>query len=198
MKSIWLLALADLFNSLVVIFLFLLTLSVAAINVEKKQADNNVPKDTTYLIKLLWPGESASDLDLYVSGPGDRLVYFKRLQDGLISLERDDTGSESNIVHLPDGSVVKSAENQENVDIRGGVVSGEYVVNVHAYRMTGDPVSAEVDIYRIAGGSGMPVHKQILTFDHQGQEETAFRFTLLPSGEIADINRLPKKLTNPK
>ncbi len=198
MKSIWLLALADLFNSLVVIFLFLLTLSVAAINIENKRSDASAPKDTAYLIKLLWPGESASDLDLYVSGPGDRLVYFKRLQDGLISLERDDTGSASNIVHLPDGSTVKSAENQENVDIRGGVVAGEYIVNVQAYHMKGDPIQAEVDLYRMAGGSGMPIHKQIIAFDHQGQEETAFRFTLLPSGEIVDINRLPKKLTQPK
>jgi hypothetical protein len=34
----------------------------------------------------------------------------------------------------------------------------------------------------------------VLTLGQQGQEETAFRFTLTRSGEVADINELPKSL----
>ena len=37
-------------------------------------------------------------------------------------------------------------------------------------------------------------HERVLTLTEQQQEETAFRFTLTKSGEVADINELPKSL----
>lgn len=188
-------ATTDVMINLVFVFAVLFKVSIAAMNAESKPSEN-ATKDTLYLIKLIWAGDSKADLDLYAEDPLKHLVFFKSLQSGLMNLERDDTGSTSNTVRLPDGSEAKSAENQEHIDIRG-IVPGEYIINCHGYRMA-EPVTAEVDLYRIAGGSGVPVHKQALSFDHQGQEETAFRFTLTAAGEIVGINRLPKKLTNPK
>jgi hypothetical protein len=49
---------------------------------------------------VVWSGESDDDVDTYVSDPLAHLVFFKRLQDGLMNLDRDDTGSSSNMIAI--------------------------------------------------------------------------------------------------
>jgi hypothetical protein len=142
----------------------------------------------------VWAGESDDDVDTYVSDPLSHLVFFKRLQDGLMNLDRDDTGSSNNMITLPDGRVVKSAYNAEQVEIRG-IIEGEYIVNVHMYRKAAPtPTKVIVTLYKVAEGEDVHIHERVLTLAEQQQEQTAFRFTLTKSGEIADINELPKSL----
>jgi hypothetical protein len=181
--------------NLVLVFAVLLKLSLLAINVESAEsAQKRLKSSALFLIKVVWAGESDDDVDTYVSDPLSHLVFFKRLQDGLMNLDRDDTGSSSNLITLPDGRVAKSAYNEEQVEIRG-IIEGEYIVNVHMYRKaTPTPTKVIVTLYKVAEGEDVQIHERVLTLAQQGQEETAFRFTLTRSGEVADINELPKSL----
>ena len=188
-------ATVDVCINLVLVFAVLLKLSLLAINVESAEStQKRLKSNALFLIKVVWAGESDDDVDTYVSDPLSHLVFFKRLQDGLMNLDRDDTGSSSNLITLPDGRVAKSAYNEEQVEIRG-IIEGEYIVNVHMYRKaTPTPTKVIVTLYKVAEGEDVQIHERVLTLAQQGQEETAFRFTLTRSGEVADINELPKSL----
>ena len=187
-------ATVDVCINLVLVFAVLLKLSLLAINVESAEsAQKRVKSNALFLIKVVWPGESDDDVDTYVSDPLAHLVFFKRLQDGLMNLDRDDTGSSSNMITLPDGRAVKSAYNEEQVEIRG-LIEGEYIVNVHMYRKASStPTKVIVTLYKVAEGEDVQIHERVLTLAEQ-QEKTAFRFTLTKSGEVADINELPTSL----
>jgi hypothetical protein len=188
-------ATVDVCINLVLVFAVLLKLSLLAINVESAEsAQKRLKSNALFLIKVVWPGESDDDVDTYVGDPLSHLVFFKRLQDGLMNLDRDDTGSSNNLITLPDGRVVKSAYNEEQVEIRG-IIEGEYIVNVHMYRKaTPTPTKVIVTLYKVAEGEDVQIHERVLTLAEQRQEETAFRFTLTRGGEVADINELPKSL----
>jgi hypothetical protein len=56
------------------------------------------------------------------------------------------------------------------------------------------PTKVIVTLYKVADGEDVQVHERVLTLAEQGQEATAFRFTLTKSGEVADINELPRSL----
>jgi hypothetical protein len=188
-------ATVDVCINLVLVFAVLLKLSLLAINVESAEsAQKRLKSNALFLVKVLWPGESDDDVDTYVCDPLSHLVFFKRLQDGLMNLDRDDTGSSNNMITLPNGRVVKSAVNEEQVEIRG-IIEGEYIINVHMYRKaTPTPTKVIVTLYKVAEGEDVQIHERVLTLAQQRQEETAFRFTLTKSGEVADINELPKSL----
>ena len=188
-------ATVDVCINLVLVFAVLLKLSLLAMSVESAEsAQKRLKSNALFLIKVVWAGESDDDVDTYVSDPLSHLVFFKRLQDGLMNLDRNDTGSSNNLITLPDGRVVKSAYNEEQVEIRG-MIEGEYIVNVHMYRKaTPTPTKVIVTLYKVAEGEDVQIHERVLTLAEQRQEETAFRFTLTKSGEVADINELPKSL----
>jgi hypothetical protein len=188
-------ATVDVCINLVFVFAVLLKLSLLAINAQSAEsAQKRLKSNALFLIKVVWPGESDDDVDTYVSDPLSHLVCFKRLQDGLMNLDRDDTGSNSNTVTLADGRVVKSAYNEEQVEVRG-IIEGEYIINLHLYRKASrTPTKVIVTLYKVAAGEDVQVHEKVLTLTEQGQEVTAFRFTLAKSGEVADINELPRSL----
>jgi len=181
-------AMIDVCLTLVVAFIVISMLSIMNASV---QAQKNIQSDGLYVILVEWPGTSTDDVDTYVQDPARHLVYFRRLQDGLMNLERDDTGANSNEITAPDGTKVRSAINQERVDIRG-VLPGEYTVNLHLYRGAGTPVS--VTLYKMSSITET-IHKADLMLTEEGQEKTAFRFTLTKNGDVTDINTLQKSLT---
>jgi hypothetical protein len=92
-----------------------------------------------------------------------------------MNLDRDDTGSSNNMITLPDGRVVKSAYNEEQVEIRG-LIEGEYIINLHMYRKASPvPTKVIVTLYKVADGEDAQIHERVLTLAEQRQEETAFR-----------------------
>lgn len=187
-------ATVDVCINLVLVFAVLLRLSVVMINAEQQK--NHVNSHAAFLVKMSWPGESNDDVDLYVADPLNEIVYFRQKQIGLMSLDRDDTGRQQNMVTLPDGRVVQSQFNEEQVSIRG-IIEGEYIVNVHMYRKSDNhPTKVEVTLFKSTAGEDMEVHKQVVTLSAERQEETAFRFTLIKGGGVGDINRLPKRFVD--
>lgn len=192
--SLWLLPLADICLNLMLVFAVLLRLSVMAINAETPKANNQSPPNSAlYMVTLEWSGESRNDLDLYVQDPLKNLVFFKSLSSGLMALVKDDTGRDSNTLTTPSGYVVYSPVNIETVEIRG-LLEGEYTANVHYYSSKNkEPENAVVTLYKTTGF--IKVHEQAITMTIEGDEQTAFRFTLLKDGNVTDINRLQQRFT---
>jgi hypothetical protein len=183
-------ATVDVCINLVLVFAVLLRLSIVMANAEQQK--NHQTTHAAFLVKINWPSESKDDVDLYVGDPLNQIVYFRQKQIGLMSLDRDDTGREQNMVTLPDGRVVQSQFNEEQVNIRG-IIEGEYVVNLHMYRKSDDlPTKVEVALFKSGAGGDMEIHKQMVTLTTEREEETAFRFTLTRDGGVVDVNRLPK------
>jgi hypothetical protein len=183
----------DFLLGLVVVFVVLFQLSLVVANEDAAKAkQEHLRNASLYLVRMSWPGDSDDDVDLYVSDPAQHLVFFKTMQSGLLSLDRDDTGRGSNTFVLPDGRKVISAWNEERVTIRG-IIEGEYIVNAHMYRKSSStPTKVEVSLYKTDPSDNIMIHQKVVTLSGERQEETAFRFTLTRDGNVLDINELPK------
>lgn len=136
-----------------------------------------------WIIVATWPAKVDADVDLWVRDPEHRTVWWSMPRQGLMHLEQDDLGFRSDT----EGSVTVR-RNQERVVLRG-VVPGEYIVNLHAYR-TDVPVTVTVTLWRLQGAD-KPIYSRTLTLQSEGDEQTAFRFSLAADGHLTDTNRLP-------
>lgn len=193
MKSLlWLITLADVCLNMSLVFAVLLILSVLFINDDAAKINRQSPPNSAlYMVTLEWSGESRNDLDLYVQDPLKNLVFFKSLSRGLMALVKDDTGRDSNTLTTPNGDVIHSPVNIETVEIRG-LLEGEYTANVHYYSSKNkETENAVVTLYKTTGF--IKVHEQAITMTIEGDEQTAFRFTLRPDGNVTDINRLQQR-----
>jgi hypothetical protein len=144
-----------------------------------------------YAVEVTWPPERNDDVDTYVEDPAGNIVSFSDDDVGLMHLEHDDLGKSSDVLGFG-GKVEAVRDNRERVVIRG-VIPGEVTVNVHAYRLLsrgGCPVV--VKLYRLRGADQTLLERS-LTLRSQGEEATAFRFTLNGNGELVDHNELSKR-----
>jgi hypothetical protein len=128
------------------------------------------------IVAITWP-EGDTDIDLWLTGPGElHPVGYSNKGGVLFNLLRDDLGDQ------PDATPL----NYENAYSRG-VVSGEYIFNVHCYRCGVVPqrVHVEVSINDGAARKGVrPVAMTSLDLTANGQERTAFRFRLDAAGNV--------------
>ena len=178
-----------LFNALLT-FTFLFLMALLLMHPTAKSGIIN-PK-AEFMITVSWPDNSPDDIDTWIEGPEGKLVWFKRPQDGLMHLDRDDRGL-VNDMQLIDGKEIINPLNQEVVTIRGRP-PGEFIVNIHYYRsqtLKAVPVTvyvAEVNpILKV-------VHYASTLLEREGEEKTAVRFSISPSGTITDINTLQKSI----
>lgn len=184
-----------LFNALLTFtFLFLIALLLLNPPAETGIVD---PK-AEFLITVSWPDGNPNDVDIWVEGPDEKQVSYKRTQDGLMHLDRDDRGM-VNDVQVVNGVEMINPLNQEVLTIRGRP-PGEYIVNLHFFKRQGDESMEEpvpVTVYLAEVNPRMKVLFYNTNFlDQEGQELTAFRFTITPSGKVANINQLQKSLIN--
>src|SRR5690348_8497241 len=147
-----------------------------------------------FAVTTTWRGGSNDDVDLYVRDPQGNICYFGALTIGLMTLEGDDLGTATTgTTTLPDGQKVVSSYNGERTVLHG-IVPGEYTVNVQMYQKNDPgPTSVTVQLWSLRGNDVME-HEQKVVLTRQGDEATAFRFTLDAAGHISNINRLPAKL----
>ncbi len=145
-----------------------------------------------YIITVTWPDNDPNDIDAYVEDPAGNVIDFKNKEAGLIHLDRDDRGLMNDTLNI-NGQTVQNPLNQEVVTIRG-VVSGEYVVNVHYYATENRkavPVTVRVDKVNPALEV---IYYQTMTLENKDDEKTALRFTIGGDGRISQINYVPKSL----
>lgn len=182
----------DLLFNMLLAFTALFVLAFAMMNLNKK----TTPEIRgSYLITVTWPEEFDDDVDTYVQDPESHLIFFQRREDGLMHLDRDDLGKRNDAVNTEFG-VVTFKENREIVTLRG-TLRGEYCVNVHMYRRgnpEAQPVEVTIQLDKVTPRYE-PVAQKKVTLDKNGDEATAFRFTVNSEGKIIGISSEPKSLT---
>jgi len=189
------LAFLDLLFNTLLCFVALFSLAFVLINPSKK--NKTVDAKAEFIITVIWPSDMDDDVDTYVEDPEGNLVAFNRREQGLMHLDRDDTGVTFDTISTSFG-IVKYKENREMVSIRG-YVPGEYVVNVHMFTKREEaetPVTIileKINPYRVVTGRNVVLVKV-------GEEKTAFRFTVNDEGKVINTSQLEKSLTttNPR
>lgn len=178
-----------LFNALLT-FTFLFLIALLLMNPTAKSGIIN-PK-AEFMITVSWPDHSPDDIDTWVEGPKGQMIWFKRPQEGLMHLDRDDRGA-VNDMQLIDGKEIINPLNQEIVSIRGRP-SGEFVVNIHYYRSQ-TLQAIPVTVYLAEVNPTLKVlHYATTTLQREGEERTAVRFSITPQGQVTAINTLQKSL----
>ena len=177
-----------LFNTLLC---FAALFSLAFILINPSQKNKTVDAKAEFIITVIWPSEMDDDVDTYVEDPEGNLIAFNRREQGLMHLDRDDTGLSFDTISTSFG-LVEYKENREMVTIRG-YVPGEYVVNVHMYTKRENaetPVTIileKINPYKVVTGRNVVLKVK-------GDEKTAFRFTVDDEGKVIQTNQLEKGL----
>jgi len=179
-----------LFNTLLG-FTLLFFISIIFMNPIAKLGNINYKAE--YIITVSWPEDQPDDIDLWVQDPYQETVSYLRKEAGWLNLDRDDRGDLNDTVMI-NGKKVVHPINQEVVTIRG-IISGEYIVNLHYYEsQTSKPVKTVIKIEKVN-----PVLRLVYIDQHVLQkvddEKTILRFKLDGNGEITGINQIEKILT---
>ncbi|WP_415887703.1 hypothetical protein ACMXYR_10220 [Neptuniibacter sp. QD29_5] len=178
-----------LFNALLT-FTFLFLVALLLLNPPAKSGI--IDPKAEFIITVSWPDGSPNDIDVWALGPKGEKVYYKRTQQGLMHLDRDDRGN-ANDTQVIDGKTITNPINQEVLTIRGRP-PGEYVINLHYFKSENDePVPVTVYLAEVN-----PVLKVISytteTLAAENDELTALRFTLNTQGKVTNINKLQKSI----
>ena len=180
-----------LLNSLLmIIFVFYLM----PVSDEKEKKKDPQKFEDLYRITLTWNDEVDDDVDIYVADPADNLVFFRTREKGLMYLDHDDRGMGSDTTVGPDGQPITIKHNEESVVIRG-IMVGEYTVNVHMYRKTSTgPLEVTASLYQLKGADTKILEKKVI-LEKNGDEKTAFRFTMDENGAMTGTSDLPRSFT---
>lgn len=129
------------------------------------------------IIEARWDDKLRTDVDLWVQAPGDVPVGYSNKSGLIFNLLRDDLGSYADPTEV----------NFETSYSRG-IPPGEYTVNLHMFRNLENiyPIWVRV-VARIkkdteAGAATLASTR--VRLDREGQEITAFRFTLNDQGDL--------------
>ena len=190
-----------LFNTLVG-FVFLFVMAFVLINPIAKKS--NVEINAEFIITMEWPNKSEDDVDLWVRDPLGNTAGFKSKDVGLMSLDRDDLGKANDKVTTSDGKTIIVRNNEEHLTIRG-IITGEYIVNVHLYqkklekqvnKMNGSKyyltIPVTITVEKLNPYGVVAIKKIVLL--HKGQEITALRFTVTEDGWTTKLNTLPYQM----
>ena len=131
------------------------------------------------IVELVWPPERDADIDLWVRAPGTLPVGFPNKGNAVVNLLRDDLGLFQDLTDI----------NYEIVYSRG-IVPGEWIVNVQAYRMENpirpDPVRVQVvvSVKREGEERPTPILEKKVELRYPRHETTVFRFALTGKGAL--------------
>ncbi|MGD9601467.1 MAG: hypothetical protein AB7O21_02630 [Gammaproteobacteria bacterium] len=169
---------------------YLFVLAVLFMNPEAKKGI--IDPKAEYIITVTWPDGNPNDIDTYVEDPAGNLVNFSAASAGLIHLDRDDRGNLNDTLNI-NGKVIANPLNQEVTTIRG-VITGEYIINVHYYATEdNEPVPVTVRVDKVNPRLEV-IYYDTLTLEKKDDEKTAVRFSILNNGQVTNINHIPKSL----
>jgi len=181
-------AFTDLLFNIVVGLAFLFLLAFILMNPIAK--DKDIEEKSDFIIILTWDDESGDDIDLWLRDPLGNLLSFRNREDALMHLDRDDLGLSNDKVELPDGNYAYVYRNKEVASLRG-THEGEYLVNIHVYNKkpwkdhSMRPSNIRVELIKLNPYREVTQAEFIAT--RQGQEFTAFHFTLDDEGKVIGI-----------
>lgn len=177
---------------------------------QKTTTDSKITPKADFIITFTWPKESGDDVDAYLEDPMGHLVFFRRREDGLMHLDRDDLGKRNDVIQTDLGPIEYQL-NQEIITIRG-IIPGEYTIAVHMYhKMTeseygnydgehpeaSSPTEVTVKVEKMNPHVKLIALKKV-KLENNGDEVTVLRFTLDKQGKVTEMNELPKPIANKK
>ena len=139
---------------------------------ETKETDRSAGNISVY---VFWP-EGDTDIGTHMRDPHGEHVYFSHRAGKVWNLLRDDLGKTNDLTN----------RNFENVYARG-LLPGEYVVNVHAYRNNASypvEVDAELRIQSDLKAGSATTFTARVVLDHLGDEATLWRFSIDERGHL--------------
>jgi hypothetical protein len=200
-------AFLDLLFNIMLAFVFLFVVAFVLINNNQKKT---IEPKAEMMIILTWPDYAADDIDIWLQHPNGQPIWWMNKNGGLVNLERDDLGLPNDITTTPDGYIKINPINREVIIFRG-LVPGVYQANVHVFAKRGPdlrmsreqidkivplPYKVQVELVRL-NPAYQSVTKVELLLEQQGQELSAFGFTILPDGTIANIDNVERKFAAP-
>ena len=174
-------------------FMFLLAVSLANLSLKQAQADVEKPKAES-LITVDWDPNRDVDVDTWLQTPNGDILYFRKKANEYAHIDHDDTGNAGDVIRLPDGTVKVNPFNQEIATFRQAG-AGEWVVNVHLYRMDPRkaPVAVSVRVLKL-NPKVTEVSNRTLTLTRSWEEQTAVRLQLDGRGNVLSQDTLYKPL----
>lgn len=183
----------DMLFNMLIAFVFCFIIALLAMNPKALKA-GDIPSKAEYIINVGWPDRNPNDIDTWVQDPAGEMVWYRSREAGLMHLDRDDRGLANDVIVL-NGKEIVNPLNQEVVTIRG-IEPGEFTVNLQYYETkNGEPVEATVSVIKVNPRAEVVYYGQV-PLARKGDEATAVRFTVLPGGQVTNINTLPKKLVS--
>lgn len=174
-------------------FVFITVLLLPHINPKAKQGEGSTDPPGNVIAEMRWDDKLRTDVDLWVQAPGDVPVGYSNKSGLIFNLLRDDLGSHADPTDV----------NFETSFSRG-IPPGEYTVNVHLFRNLENtyPINVRV-VVRVKTDNeagARPVAATTVRLDREGQELTAFRFSLTEKGELVpnSMNSVFKPLRSAK
>lgn len=138
------LAFVDLLFNLLIGFTSLFVIAFLLINPISKQGVVDPP--VKVMFEISWDDKSYHDIDLYLKGPDNKVVYYANKTNGYITLKRDDLGFQTDTYEI--NGKVEVVERNYEITTMSSLPDGDYVVNVHFYsrgkRRPTDPVNIKV------------------------------------------------------
>jgi hypothetical protein len=184
------LAFIDMLFNLLIVFVLLFMIALMFMNDITKKKD--IETKAEVLVILTWPEQSAHDMDLWIKTPDGGKIGFSSRENTYMHYEYDDRGEFNYITENEKTTVITTRK--EVITFRGKQ-NGRFVVNVHFFKSNLDRVEETVPVtveiielnpsYRVLA-------KKNLEMDKQGQEKTAFSFTI-ESGNIVHIEEIDEK-----
>ena len=82
------------------LLLFTGLFTIAFILISPTKEDKKVDAKAEFIITVTWPKDFDDDVDTYCEDPSGHLVFFRRREDGLMHLDRDDLGKRNDTIRM--------------------------------------------------------------------------------------------------
>lgn len=109
----------------------LLMIAMAMVN-PVTENKGKVDKKAEMVLSVEWNPSIDCDVDTWIKGPDDTVVWYNSKEGGYMNIERDDTGTKNDRYIDRQGKEVYNPVNVEYWTLRQ-LVAGEYLVNVYSY-----------------------------------------------------------------
>lgn len=155
----------------------------------KENSKGNIEDRSEYIIEATWQDGSPHDIDLFVKTPNKSVTWYKKPADGLLTLDRDDQGT-NNTSKDAIGHEVVSTSRREVISIRKSI-PGTYAVNVFFFaKKDAGPAIVKVTVRKL--NPYKEISERTFTMDKARTELTALTFDIDEHGNFVGKDETAK------
>lgn len=178
MNKVVAIAFIDFLTALVVFAFGLLYVQMQA----TKQAEGNTISKAEFVATLDWENGSNSDVDVWLESPTGDVLFFRQKDIGLMSLDRDETGTSHDLISDASGKMVTDPNRHEVATIRA-IIPGRFIVNTMLYALS-DPAPVHATIRVVKLNPYSVVFEKKIDLSVVGTQVTAGSFVVAPDGSV--------------